>query len=104
MRSYVVIFQNLVRLAQYGLNCINGNRGDLEYRINSSWYLPPERFLQAEIKNGFICLAGDIWSFGIAALELSIVGQFLFFVQIESTSMKSVFYCLIAIFKLILTT
>ncbi|VDK84656.1 unnamed protein product [Litomosoides sigmodontis] len=73
LNSILLSSQNLVRLAQYGLNCINGNRRDLEYHINSSWYLPPERFLQAEIKSGFICRAGDIWSLGIAALELSIV-------------------------------
>lgn len=73
-----VVLQNLVRLTQYGLYCISGSRRDLEYCINSSWYLPPERFLQTEINNGFICRAGDIWSFGIAALELSIVSQYFF--------------------------
>ncbi|KAL3982387.1 Rab-GTPase-TBC domain family protein [Acanthocheilonema viteae] len=72
LNSILLSSQNLVRLAQYGLHCISGSRRDLEYRINYSWYLPPERFLQAQIKNGFVCRAGDIWSFGIAALELSI--------------------------------
>ncbi|VDO41593.1 unnamed protein product [Brugia timori] len=72
LNSVLLSSQNLVRLAQYGLHCISGSRRDLEYYTYSSWYLPPERFLQAEIKNDFICRAGDIWSFGIAVLELSI--------------------------------
>uniref|UniRef100_A0A0R3RWD2 Protein kinase domain-containing protein n=1 Tax=Elaeophora elaphi TaxID=1147741 RepID=A0A0R3RWD2_9BILA len=71
LNSILLSSQNLVRLAHYGLHCISGSRRDVEYCINS-WYLPPERFLHAKIKNGFICRAGDIWSFGIAVLELSI--------------------------------
>uniref|UniRef100_A0AAF5RT77 TBCK protein kinase n=1 Tax=Wuchereria bancrofti TaxID=6293 RepID=A0AAF5RT77_WUCBA len=72
LNSVLLSSQNLVRLAQYGLHCISGSRRDLEYCTYSCWYIPPERFLQADIKNGFICRAGDIWSFGIALLELSI--------------------------------
>uniref|UniRef100_A0A8R1XUT7 TBC domain-containing protein kinase-like protein n=1 Tax=Onchocerca volvulus TaxID=6282 RepID=A0A8R1XUT7_ONCVO len=72
LNSILLSSQNLVRLTQYGLHCISGSGKNLEYCINSSWHLPPERFLQVEIKNGFICRAGDIWSFGIAVLELSI--------------------------------
>lgn len=95
------MLQNLVRLAQYGLHCISGSRRDLEYCIYSSWYLPPERFLQAEIKNGFICRAGDIWSFGIAVLELSIVGHFL---SIQLKFMRSMFCCCYCYLKTTLAT
>uniref|UniRef100_A0A1I7W136 TBCK protein kinase n=1 Tax=Loa loa TaxID=7209 RepID=A0A1I7W136_LOALO len=72
LNSVLLSSQNLVRLAQYGLHCISGSRRVLEYCIYSSWYLPPERFLQAEIEDRFIGRAGDIWLFGIALLELSI--------------------------------
>ncbi|OZC11044.1 hypothetical protein X798_01870 [Onchocerca flexuosa] len=73
LNSILLSSENVVRLAQYGLHCISGSAKNLEYCIYSSWHLPPERFLQAGIKNGFICRAGDIWSFGIAVLELSII-------------------------------
>ncbi|MCP9265885.1 TBC domain-containing protein kinase-like protein [Dirofilaria immitis] len=73
LNSILLSPQNLIRLAQYGLNCISGSRRDVEYCIYSSWHLPPERFLLAETKNGFICRAGDIWSFGIAVFEITVV-------------------------------
>ncbi|KAM3725988.1 TBC domain-containing protein kinase-like protein [Dirofilaria immitis] len=72
LNSILLSPQNLIRLAQYGLNCISGSRRDVEYCIYSSWHLPPERFLLAETKNGFICRAGDIWSFGIAVFEITV--------------------------------
>uniref|UniRef100_A0A915PHP3 Rhodanese domain-containing protein n=1 Tax=Setaria digitata TaxID=48799 RepID=A0A915PHP3_9BILA len=72
-KSVNSLLQNVVRLAHYGLHCISSSRRDLECYIYSPWHLPPERFLLADFKNGFICRAGDIWSLGIAVLELSIV-------------------------------
>ncbi|VDM96316.1 unnamed protein product [Thelazia callipaeda] len=72
LNSILLPSEKAVRIAHYGLHGIFGCGKSTGHHICSPWHLPPECFLETEVKNGVISRAGDIWSLGIAVLELSI--------------------------------
>lgn len=66
-------FQEEVRLAQYGLYYLSGGGLDVDCCVGCPWYLAPERLIRTSGRYAMATRAGDVWAFGIAALEMSVV-------------------------------
>uniref|UniRef100_A0A9J2PKT0 TBC domain-containing protein kinase-like protein n=2 Tax=Ascaris TaxID=6251 RepID=A0A9J2PKT0_ASCLU len=70
--SVLLLPQEEVRLAQYGLYYLSGGGLDVDCCVGCPWYLAPERLIRTSGRYAMATRAGDVWAFGIAALEMSV--------------------------------
>ncbi|KHN87937.1 TBC domain-containing protein kinase-like protein [Toxocara canis] len=70
--SILLLPQEEVRLAQYGLYYLSGGGLDVDCCVGCAWYLAPERLVRTSVGYAIATRAGDIWAFGIALFEMNV--------------------------------